>query len=104
MFEYYRRLIHLRNAQPALQLGDYQTLLADDAKELFVFSRTHENQTIIVAINNGRQEQQVNIVATCDGEFIDLLEGSQRFAVTAGHIVFAINAQSGRILKGYNIF
>ena len=98
MFEYYRRLIHIRNSQPALQLGDYQTLLADEARNLFAFSRTYQNQKVIVMINNGWEDRQVKIAAPGDGEFIDLLEGSQRFAVAAGQIEFATKAQSGRIL------
>lgn len=97
MFEYYRQLIHIRNSHPALQLGDYRTLLADDTRQLFVFSRVYTPETIIVAINNGQEEQQVNIAVTCDGEFIDQLDTSQRSAVTAGQIKFTIKAQSGRI-------
>ncbi len=98
LFEYYRKLIHLRHAHPALQLGDYQSLLVDDARQLYVFSRTLAQQTIMVAINNGREEQCCRIAINHKSEWVDLLEEHRHFAVKDGLIELAINAQSGRIL------
>ena len=98
MFEYYRRLIRIRSSHPALQLGDYQTLMTDDARQLLVFSRAYAQQTIIVAINNGREDQLCRIAVSRKGEWVDLLEEHRHYAVNAGQIEFALNAQSGRIL------
>lgn len=99
MFEYYRRLIHIRNSHPALQLGDYQTLLADDTRQLFVFSRTYEHQTILVAINNGLQEQLCKIAIAGEGKFIDLIDKHHTCTVNIGYLEFSIPAQTGRILQ-----
>jgi len=97
MFEHYRQLIHLRNSHPALQLGDYQTLLADDARELYVFSRSYQNQYIIVALNNSRNDGEIKLEISNDGEFVDRLERRAFFAKN-NHLEFESKAKSGRIL------
>jgi glycosidase len=99
LFEHYRKLIQLRNTHPALQLGDFQTLLIDETRELYAFARSYQNQTIIVALNNSRNNQLGKINAPSDGEFIDLLRDQQRFTATGGQIEFAIAAKSGRIFS-----
>ena len=99
MFEYYRRLIHIRHSHPALQLGDFQTLLADDERELFAFSRTHENQTIIVVINNSRENHRAQLEMTGDEKFVDRLDDNDHiFVAKNGRLDFAIKAKSGKIL------
>ncbi|OPZ64025.1 MAG: Neopullulanase 2 [bacterium ADurb.Bin478] len=52
LHQLYRRLIHLRNRHPALQCGDFQTLLVNDEERIYVFSRSCEEEQIIVALNN----------------------------------------------------
>ena len=34
LFEHYKKMISIRNSHPALQLGDYKTLLVDDKNEI----------------------------------------------------------------------
>jgi len=52
LHQLYRRLIHLRNRHPALQCGDFQTLLVNDEERIYVFSRSCGEEQIIVALNN----------------------------------------------------
>ena len=59
LFAYYRTLIHARRGHSELMLGDYATLLADDARQVFVFSRTFNGRSAIVIINNSDQSQCV---------------------------------------------
>lgn len=56
---YYRQLISLRNAHPALRRGDYQTLLVDDQKDVWIFARFDEREKLIVALNGSDQVQDV---------------------------------------------
>ena len=58
---HYRKLIQIRNQTPALRLGSYETLLANDAEDVFVFARIWKKQTAIVALNNGAGTQTVSI-------------------------------------------
>jgi glycosidase len=100
LFEHYRKLIHLRNAHPALQTGDYQTLLADDERDFLAFSRSCQNENIIVVINNSRHDQDAKFSVSGEARFVDLMD--KHYAVAApprrGQIDIEVKAKSGRIL------
>lgn len=98
LFEHYRKLIHIRNAHPALQLGDYQTLLADDERDLFAFSRTCQNQQVIVVINNSRSDQLTRLAIVGEGEFVDRLDNDRVFTARADWLDIEIKAKTGRVL------
>lgn len=97
LFAYYRKLIHIRRAHPALQLGDFKTLLVDDGRALYAFARSFEQQKLVVVINNSGHAQRVENVRTGAGEFVDLLDGLKVSANAAGAISCEAPAQSGRI-------
>jgi glycosidase len=97
MFEHYRKLIHIRNSHPALQLGDYQTLLADDTRDLFAFSRAYQNQEVIVIINNSRNHQYLKLAVPDNGEFDDILNDQQSIFVDSGQLNFEIKPKMGRV-------
>lgn len=54
---YHKQLIAARHALPALRIGAFRCLYADDA--VFAFARTLNEQTVIVAVNNDEQARQV---------------------------------------------
>ena len=71
---YYSSLIHEREANPALTLGTYKTLVADDAKDVFVFERIYGSHTAIVGFNLSEDTQEVNIsVRGGTGVYRDLI-------------------------------
>ena len=49
LFQTYKRLIHLRRHYPTLSLGGFQTILTDDRREIYVYSRSFQAQALIVA-------------------------------------------------------
>lgn len=49
--EAYRALVRLRSEAPALRRGEFRTLVADDARNLWVFERRLGDQRVIVALN-----------------------------------------------------
>jgi glycosidase len=55
--EAYRALIALRNGSPALRRGAIKTLVADDAKNLWVFERTLGDERVVVALNGSSEAQ-----------------------------------------------
>ncbi len=61
LLEHYKTLIDIRTSHKALQLGDYKTLLTDDNKNILVFERAYKDESIIVVINNGKDEQVIDI-------------------------------------------
>ncbi|MFQ5412107.1 MAG: alpha-glucosidase C-terminal domain-containing protein, partial [Phycisphaerae bacterium] len=68
VFEHYRRMIAIRNSLPALQLGSFRPLLADDAKGVFAFARSLDTETIVVVLNNGDRPYPLDIpVPWADG-------------------------------------
>jgi glycosidase len=55
--EAYRALIKLRNDTPALRRGAFKTLVADDARNLWVFERTLGDERVVVALNGSSEAQ-----------------------------------------------
>lgn len=61
VWNYYARLIAIRNTYPALRTGLYQALLIDDANNTFAFSRTRRNEVVAVVINNSLEDQTADV-------------------------------------------
>ncbi|WP_066349425.1 glycoside hydrolase family 13 protein [Geminocystis sp. NIES-3708] len=59
LLEYHKKLIKLRHQYSALRTGNYQVLFAE--KDVYIFSRTLEQETIIIAINSGISESNIII-------------------------------------------
>lgn len=61
LFDHYRRMIAIRNTYPALQLGSYRTLLAQDPTGLFAFARSLDVDTVLVVVNNSDHPRQLDV-------------------------------------------
>ncbi|WP_017294242.1 glycoside hydrolase family 13 protein [Geminocystis herdmanii] len=59
LLSYHKKLIQLRHQYPALRRGKYQVLLARE--DIYIFSRTLDDETLIVAINTDIQPQEVTL-------------------------------------------
>ena len=57
----YRAMIALRRELPALRRGAFRTLLADDARNLWVFERALAGQRVIVALNASTEAHEVSL-------------------------------------------
>lgn len=75
IFAHYQRCAAIRNTLPALQVGEYENLLADDAKNLFAFRRWTDRQMVIVVTNNSAQKQvaQIPLPTQSPKKYADLL-------------------------------
>ena len=82
----YKQLIHLRHRFPALSLGDFQTLLTDDARQIYVYRRQYAGQTAIVALNNTRQAQTATIAVNAATSLRDVLHDNRVYAVQDGRV------------------
>jgi glycosidase len=78
MFLYYKRLIEIRRAHPALSRGGYAPISSEG--DLLVFSRIHEEDVAIVAINRGRESVTATFpipVQWTPDDVTDALENTQ---------------------------
>lgn len=57
----FSRWIKLRREYPALTHGDYGTVLRDDARGLYGFTRTYKEQTLLVLLNNSDDSQTIKL-------------------------------------------
>ncbi len=58
---FYRRVIAMRNEHAALRRGTFQTLLTDDAADVWVFERADEHERIIVVLNASAEDRAVTL-------------------------------------------
>jgi glycosidase len=58
---YYRKLIGIRNANPALQDGGALPLLVDNAHRVVAFLRSDQKQRVVVILNDGRSARTVKL-------------------------------------------
>ncbi len=95
LFEHYKKLIHIRNENKALQLGSYKTILADNEKNVFVFEREYKGEKIVVVINNSATEQELTVEDLNEKCYTDLLS-SKTFS---NNKKITVNRKYGLILK-----
>lgn len=62
--DFYRRVIALRNAHPALRTGSFRTILTDDAQDAWVFLRELDGEQVLVALNAGDKAATVDLPAS----------------------------------------
>jgi glycosidase len=61
LFVYYKKLIAIRKANPALRYGSFTPLLVDNERELYVFDRGHNGNECIVALNRSHHSHIVHL-------------------------------------------
>ena len=82
---------------PALQTGDYRTISYDDLNNIFVFSRNKEKENVIVIVNAGNNECNIEIPIKEKG--YDVVFGESYITENAYSISVKIAANSVYILK-----
>lgn len=55
LFNWYKKFAALRKQYISIRLGDYSTLLTDDAQKLYAFSRKYGQEEVIVIVNRGNK-------------------------------------------------
>jgi glycosidase len=87
LLNYTKRCIALRHAHPALRRGSYHRLYSSEG--VYAFGRKLEDQTLVIALNAGNQEDDVNFSL----DVLDLPEGP--LATVFGNATATV--QGGRI-------
>jgi len=68
--DHYRRMIAIHNAQPALQLGSFETLLVNDSQRMYAFARRLGDETIVVVLNNSDKPHKLNVPSPWPAEAV----------------------------------
>ncbi len=98
LHDHYRRMIRLRNDVPALRIGAYRTLVADDERSVFVFERSLDGDRVVVAVNNAPEEQRVGLELG-NGRFVDLLGGGEYISPGKGTAMVTIAPRWAAVLR-----
>jgi len=72
--DWYKDLIAIRHAHPALRHGSFRTLLADDGRGLFIYEREEGGDEVLVLVNNGTQPCDVLLKGIRGTEYEDLMD------------------------------
>lgn len=75
LLAHYKKLIALRNELPALRTGSFETVLADNPRQIYGFKRVLGDQQVIVLLNNSDSMQEAEVQET--GEWNDRLSGGK---------------------------
>lgn len=84
----------VRRNTPALSYGDYKELLLTNRQ--YAFSRTHQNTSVIVTVNNDDSDYVMTLPASDATEYIGTLSG-ERVSAEGGRIVVNVRANAGDI-------
>ena len=95
---FYKKMIGIRNAHPALRTGSYRTLLADDAHSVFAFERRLGDEVIWVLLNNSEAERTVNLPRSGFDEFEDLLN-ARTYTGQRPEVEFVLPARQSAVLR-----
>jgi alpha-glucosidase len=85
MLSFYRRLIALRQDEPALEIGDYMAVEAEG--DVLAYLRRHGDRQILVALNLGGSSAQLDLATTgLGGEVVISTEGDREGESIAGTV------------------
>jgi cyclomaltodextrinase len=69
LFAWYQKFIALRRRSAAIRLGSFTTVAADDARQLYAFSRKYGNEEVLVVINRGSKPAAFSHALLAGGKF-----------------------------------
>jgi cyclomaltodextrinase len=81
VLEHYRRVIAIRNSYRALRTGLLQTVLMDDANNLYGFTRSRGEEIVTVVLNNSSNDQVAVVPSPYpnDTRVVDILSASGEY-------------------------
>jgi glycosidase len=94
---FYRTVIGIRNAHPALRDGTITPLVLDDAHSVVAFMRKDSADQVAVVLNNGSSAQTVTLKGQGSAALTDALTGA-RYTPVNGTVQVSVGAASEAIL------
>jgi cyclomaltodextrinase len=96
--DHYKKLIRLRRELPALRTGSFETMLVDDARQLYGFQRTLGEEKVLVVLNNSQETQEANLAVP--GTWLDRLSGREIEAVEGPILKIVLPPRGAAVLVG----
>lgn len=79
LFDWYKKLIHIRIENPVLSLGNINFFFIDDEKQILGYERKLDDDLILIILNNRQMMQDINLglekIVEGEHNFIDLVDG-----------------------------
>ena len=99
LFEHYRKVIRLRRAHEALQIGDYAALPVEGGRKIFAFRRTWKDESLVILLNAGDSEEIAAVRLPTGASYRDLLNGgASRMPLGNGRLTLLLKPWSGAVL------
>jgi len=98
LFEFYKKLIKIRNDNKVLSTGKFKTLLTDNDKGIYAFARENESKQIIVMINKGKEFATISLDVDHNEYYTDILNQNELISSEGKKIECKIAPVNGRIL------
>jgi cyclomaltodextrinase / maltogenic alpha-amylase / neopullulanase len=98
LYNWYKKLIQIRNQNNCLKTGSFKTIVVNNEKKIYGFERQLGEEKIMVILNNSKEEQEIKIPV---GEklLVDLLDPKRKLKIKEGQIKLVIAPKTGLILK-----
>lgn len=94
LFNFYKEIIHLRNQESALRLGDFEFVYTNNETDNFAYTRTYKGEIILCIVNNSNEKQDFSHDLILKNSWVNLEDGNN-IAVNS----IQINPKSVLILK-----
>jgi cyclomaltodextrinase len=98
LLDHYKKLIRLRRELPALRTGSFETMLVDDARQLYGFQRTLGEEKVLVVLNNSQETQEANLAVP--GTWLDRLSDREIEAVEGPILKIVLPPRGAAVLVG----
>lgn len=98
LFDFYKKLIKIRNDNKVLSTGNFRTLLVDDKKGIYGFAREKENKQVIVLLNKSNKPVNVKLNVDHNEYYTDILNQNELISSEGKKIECKIVPVNGRIL------
>jgi glycosidase len=97
---FYRKVIHLRDANSALQDGSIVPLMAGDANRVLAFLRADSREAVPVVVNDGATDQAVSIPTAGLEQGMKLADGisGKKYTVSGTSLTVQVAATSTAVL------
>jgi len=101
LFEWYKKIIKIRNENKTLSRGEFRELFADDEKDIIVYERyDDENQFVIVLNNSFSDYDELAFYTNFENfKFKELLSEKEYNSGLQGYMEVKLKAKEGLILK-----
>jgi glycosidase len=98
LFNYYKKLIRIRNENIVFQVGDFNTVLVDDEQGIYAFSRKYKFYDVLVVLNRSSNFRRVSLNTGHKEFYRDLMDDKKIIPTETGILELEIESYSGRIL------